>query len=131
MGPVETLRVFLRLMDESATDEESLREAYELLNDGAHKSLGARAHKAQTLSGRTYEPWEMLAQGRFRLLYAPAASGGMRVKIDGDTAVVLVRDSGGTLRARVPMVRESGSWRVSLAIPPMSGASTQGPAAAP
>lgn len=122
-GPVETLESFLELMDESTTNVESLRAAYELLDDGARRALGHRAHKAQTLSGRTYEPWEMLAQGRFRLRFAPAVRGGMRAELDGDRATVMVRDEGGELRARVPLVREAEGWRISLAIPPMSDAS--------
>lgn len=124
-APEDTLDAFLEAMDDSATDSASLERAYRLLDADARTALEARARKAQTLSGRPHAPWEMLAQGRFRLRFAPAAHGGMRAEVTGDRAVVQVRGERPGQSARVPMVREGGKWRVALAIPPLSGPETR------
>ena len=116
--PAETVRVFLDAMDQSANDAGRLADAYRLLDSHGREELRARAHKAETLTGRAFEPWEMLAQGRFRLRFAPAARGGMRERIRGATAVVVVTGAEGD-RAEVPLVREEGQWRVRLSIPPL------------
>jgi hypothetical protein len=116
-SPVATVRHFLEVMDRSAEEESALREAYRLVDASARAALARRAERAATLSGRSYEPWQMLAQGRFRLRFAPASRGGMRERIDGERAVVTVIGEKPGQRADVPLVREQGHWRIQLAIP--------------
>ena len=117
--PSGALRLFLSAMDRSEWDEEALREAYDLLSPDARRALEERAHMASTLSGRTFEPWEMLVQGRFRLRFAPRRGGGMVERIDGERAIVVVNGSRGGERAEVPMVEEEGRWRVDLDVSPL------------
>ena len=102
--PVEVVRQFLEAMKHSADDESALVEAYGLLDQNAQRALTARATRARSLSGEAYEPWQMLAQGRFRLNFE--ARGAMRERIDGE-------------RAEVPLVREQGRWRIQLVLPAM------------
>ena len=77
--PTGALQLFLDAMERSSSDETALEEAYRLLDRGAKAELGKRASLATSLSQRTFEPWEMLPQGRFRLRFRPRR---MRV-IDG------------------------------------------------
>ena len=116
--PVGALMLFLEAMDQGGGDSDALERAYHLLNEQARRELDERARKAETLAGRAYEPWEMLAQGRFRLRFAPARHR-MRAKIDGDRASVSVSDASGEHSVQVPMVREDKAWRVVLDVPPM------------
>jgi len=115
-SPSETLRQFLAAMDQSASDDRALRVAYELLASPAQKALEARAARVKSLAGQSLEPWQMLAQGRFRLRFSPASRRGMRESIQGDRATVTVTGTGPDERADVPLVRENGQWRVSLVL---------------
>jgi hypothetical protein len=125
--PVATVRHFLEVMDRSVADERALIEAFRLLDSGAQSALTERAERASTLAGRRYEPWQMLAQGRFRLRFAPATPGGMRERVTGERAIVTVTGSGEGQRAEVPLVREQGRWRIALRIPSMRTASSGEP----
>lgn len=116
-SPTEVLSRFLDAMDRSASSQGALADAYVLLDTHAKHQLHARAQHASLVSGRDFEPWQMLAQGRFRLRFAPADHGGLKAKVDGDSAVVHVTSSDRESRADVPMVREQGRWRVKLALP--------------
>jgi hypothetical protein len=116
-SPVETVRHFLEVMERGAADETALREAYRLLDASARAALVERAERASTLARRRYEPWQMLAQGRFRLLFAPTAPGGMREQVRGERAFVTVSGGKPGERAEVPLVREQGRWRIVLPIP--------------
>ncbi|MDD9941908.1 MAG: hypothetical protein OXU20_12760 [Myxococcales bacterium] len=112
-APGETLARFIDLMDRGGTG--ALQEAYGLLERAAQGELRRRARKAETLSGRSYAPWEMLAKGRFRLRFAPEA-GAMHVRFQGDQrAFVTVVGDG--QRVEVPLVSQGGRWRVVLALP--------------
>jgi hypothetical protein len=62
------------------------------------------------------EPWQMLAQGRFRLRFSPASRRGMKETIKGDQATVTVTGNGPGERADVPLVRENGQWRLQLVL---------------
>jgi len=115
-SPSEVLRQFLAAMDQSAADDRALRVAYELLASPAQKVLEARAARVKSLAGQSLEPWQMLAQGRFRLRFTPAARRGMRESISGDRATVTVTGVGPDELAQVPLVREHGQWRVSLVL---------------
>jgi hypothetical protein len=112
--PSETLRQFLAAMDQSGSDDRALKVAFELLASPAQKALETRAARVKSLAGQSLEPWQMLAQGRFRLRFSPASRRGMRETIQGDKATVTVTGTGPDERADVPLVRENGQWRVSL-----------------
>jgi hypothetical protein len=116
--PTAVVRHFLDVMERSATDDGALVEAYGLLDQSAQRALTARATRSRALSGQSFEPWQMLAQGRFRLRFAHAR-GGMRERITGERAVVVVTGNGVGQRAEVPLVREQGRWRIQLVLPPM------------
>lgn len=113
-SPTEVLRQFLAAMDQGAADETALRGAYELLATPAQRALQARAERAKTLAGQSFEPWQMLAQGRFRLRFTPAPRRGMRERIDGDRAVVTVTGQAPNERAEVALARERRGWCVVL-----------------
>lgn len=115
--PVQVLSEFLEAMDRSGDDVDALRQAYLLSDQRAHAALEKRANMATTLAGREFKPWEMLAQGRFRIVFSPAQRGGMREKINGDHAVVIVVGDDSSQRIEVPMIREKEGWRVELKIP--------------
>jgi len=120
--PSGALGLFLRAMDRSDWDDDALRRAYGLLDSDARQGLEERAELANSLSGRDFEPWEMLAQGRYRLRFSPRRGDGMREEINGDRATVVVVGERAGQRAEVRMVREEGGWRVALELPPMRGA---------
>jgi hypothetical protein len=115
-SPSEVLRQFLAAMDQSAADDRSLRVAYELLATPAQKALEARAARVKSLAGQSFEPWQMLAQGRFRLRFSPASRRGMKESIEGDRATVTVTGNGPGELAKVPLVRENGQWRLELVL---------------
>ncbi len=123
--PTGALVLFLEAMDQAASDSNALERAYRLLDPAARNALAQRADKAETLAGRAYPPWEMLAEGRFRLRFTPARHR-MRAKIDGDNARVSVSDESGKQTVHVPLVREGDAWRVVLDVPPMYQPAAQG-----
>ena len=117
--PLGALRMFLRAMERSSDDARALEEAYGLLDTAARDALVARARDASALAnGREFAPWEMLAQGRYRVRFPYAEYGSMRESIDGDRATVTVAGIDRRSRAEVPLVREDGHWRVVLRVPP-------------
>jgi hypothetical protein len=118
-SPIATVRHFLEVMDRSADEDDALVEAYGLLDESAQGALARRAERTSTLSGRAYQPWQMLVPGRFGLHFAPASPGGMHELVSGDTATVTVTGDKPGQRADVPLVREHGKWRIKLTIPPM------------
>jgi hypothetical protein len=118
-SPVGAVRHFLEVMESSRDQGPALREAFHLLDAAAQRALIRRAERASTLSGRPYEPYQMLAQGRFVLHFTPASPRGMTEHVSGDRAVVTVTGARRSDRAEIPLVREGGHWRIQLAIPPM------------
>jgi hypothetical protein len=116
--PRGTVQLFLAAMERSEHDEEALREAYVLLSAPARRELQERAHTATSYGADEMRPWEMLVRGGFRLTFTPASRGrGMRERIDGDQAIVVVQNESGDRRAEVPLVREDGRWRIVLELP--------------
>lgn len=112
--PSGALELFIEAMERSARDRGALEQAFELLSPKAQKALRKRAQLAGSLAGRDFEPWEMIAQGRFRLRFAPSR---MQARVDGQRAVVVVEGSEPGQQAEVPMVAdEQGGWRVDLPI---------------
>jgi hypothetical protein len=117
--PAEALTRFLEAMDRTAHDETALKDAFVLLDEQTQRELTARAERTSSLAGRNFAPWEMIAQGRFRLRFAPAEHTEMRATIagpGGDHATVHVKGDNGR-EAAVPLVREGGHWRVKLELP--------------
>jgi hypothetical protein len=106
-------------MDRSSWDQSALKEAFHLLEADARAALSERAREVPSLSGRELEPWDMIAQGRYRLRFAPRPGDGLREVIDasGDRATVTVLGADPDDRAAVPLVRERGRWRIALAVP--------------
>jgi hypothetical protein len=115
--PVTTVRTFLELMDRSSSDERALADAYALLDREARQALRARAGRARSLSGRTFEPWQKLAQGRYRLRFAPVSPGGLRARVQGERATVVATGARAGEHAEIPLVREGKAWRIVLALP--------------
>ncbi len=112
--PEGALRLFLDDMDES-DDAASMRLAYELLGPAARANLATRAHSTSLLQGRHFEPWEMLAAGRFGLAFRPKA---MRAAVVGDRATVDVYgEDPKTEHATVTCVHAGGGWRIEPDFP--------------
>ena len=118
-SPVAAVRHFLEVMERSRDQGPALREAFQLLDAAAQRALIRRAERASTLSGRPYEPYQMLAQGRFVLNFTPASPRGMTEVVSGDRAVVTVTGARRSDHAEIPLLREGGRWRIQLVIPPM------------
>ena len=115
-NPSEALSRFLEAMDRSLQHEAALKEAYALVDEAAQRELRARAERASSLASRSFAPWEMIAQGRFRLRFAQLDRADVRSTVTGDRATVHVKDEDGR-SADVPLVREHGHWRVQLVLP--------------
>jgi hypothetical protein len=116
--PEGALRAFLEAMDRSGHDSGAREEAYHLLAATTRERLDRRAELATSLARRRFEPWEMIAQGRYRLRFEGRAQDGLEAVVHGESAEVIVRGARGQ-EARVPMVREDGHWRIDLPIPEM------------
>ncbi len=114
LSPSDALSHFLEAMDRSSVNDEALADAYALLDDAGQRALSQRAEQAALVAGHEFPPWQMLAQGRFRLRFTPADHGGMRAEVHGSDAVVRVLGDDGRSQAAVPMVKQAGRWRVKL-----------------
>ncbi len=115
--PSGALALFLEAMGEAQDDPRARERAFELLAPESKRRLSERARLAAALSGRHFEPWEMLVEGRYRLRFAPRDGRGFEERVDGDRAIVVVHGQRSSARAEVPMVRDSGRWRVYLDVP--------------
>lgn len=122
-NPSEVLLRFLEAMDRSLQHEAALKDAYALLDERAQAELRARAERTSSLAGRNFAPWDMIAQGRFRLRLAPLDHAELRTTISADRAQVHVKDEDGRT-ADVPLVREHGHWRVKLELPTLAQTQT-------
>ncbi len=112
--PEGAVRLFVEKMESGAEDPHSMREAYQLLGPHARANLKERADRASKGQGRRYEPYEMLAEGRFGLKFRPKT---MIAKVEGEDAFVEVRGDGPEERATVHCVREAPAWRVEPELP--------------
>ncbi|MEM9190663.1 MAG: hypothetical protein AAGF12_15870 [Myxococcota bacterium] len=119
--PAGALTLFLRAMDRSERDAAGLRDAYELLDRESRAALQERADLANSsgVSGRRFQPWEMLVRGRFHLRFVPRSEDGIREIIEEGQARVIVTGNRDGQRADIPMVREDGRWKVVLNLPPL------------
>lgn len=111
--PEGAVRLWLEKM-ESADDGRAMKEAYQLLGPRARANLKERADRASRGQGRRFEPYEMLAEGRFGLRFRPKA---MTSRIEGDDAYVDVKGDGPDERATVKCTREAAGWRVEPDLP--------------
>lgn len=116
-APVEALTRFLTALDRGNVHAGARQESYAMLDREAQAHIAERAHRAALVTGRDWEPWEMLAPGRFRMRFTPAEHSGMRATVTGDRARVEVRDRDGRSRAEIAMVHQDGAWRVQLPVP--------------
>lgn len=114
--PEGAVRLWLEKMESSTEDGKAVKEAYALLGPRARANLADRAERASRGQGRRYEPYEMLAQGRFGLKFRPKT---MTARLEGDLAKVDVRGEGPEDRAEVACARENGAWRVEPDLPPV------------
>jgi hypothetical protein len=112
--PEGAVRLFVEKMESSAEDPRAMRDAYQLLGPHARANLKERAERASKGQGHRYEPYEMLAEGRFGLKFRPKA---MTARIDGEDAFVEVRGDGPEEHATVHCTHEGNAWRVEPELP--------------
>lgn len=116
--PTGAVRAFVEAMQRD-DDPHAREEAYRLVCPAAQIALAERARQAAALGGRSFEPWEMLAEDRALVLHAPRRSSAYRERaIEGETErrYVDVFDDGGEARA-IEVSRVEGSWCVELLVP--------------
>jgi hypothetical protein len=116
-SPEDVVRDFVAAMQQSASDERRVQDAYPLLAVETKRALEARAASATSLAGREVAPWEMIVPGRFRLRFEPKRYGGFETRVDGDVATVDVRGSRPEHHAVLKLHRESAGWRIALEVP--------------
>ncbi len=112
--PEGAVRLFLEKMESASDDPRAMREAYQLLGPRAQKNLKERAERASKGQGKRYDPYEMLAEGRFGLKFRPRT---MSTRIEGDEAFVDVKGEAAEEHATVKCAKEGTAWRVELELP--------------
>jgi hypothetical protein len=130
--PEAAVELFLRTM-QASEEEPAMRErAYGLLAKEARNRLASRARLASSLSNRHFEPWEMIAEGRYRLRFPPRrVDGFVTHMVSNDRAIVVVHGERSGERAEVGLVREEAGWRVLLAVPELGRARSPDAGTAP
>jgi len=115
--PDGAVRQWLDRMEASSDDPHAIREAYDLLGPKARATLVERAKRTSQLQGRRYEPWQMLAAGRFGMRFRPKS---MKALVaDNHATVQVFGDEPDSERASVPCVLEGAAWRVEPELPAM------------
>jgi hypothetical protein len=112
--PEGVVRLWLEKMESSSDDARAMKEAYALLGPKARANLTERADRASRGQGRRYQPYEMIAEGRFGLRFRPRT---MTARVDGDNAVVDVNGEGADEHAQVKCTRENQAWRIEPDLP--------------
>ena len=112
--PEGVVRLWVEKMESAAEDSRAMKEAYGLLGPRARANLKDRADRASRGQGRRYEPYEMLAEGRFGLRFRPRT---LTSRIDGDNAWVDVNGEGADEHAAVRCTREGVAWRIEPDLP--------------
>ena len=131
--PDGALELFLEAMGRAEDDPTARRRAFELLAPESRRAIAERARLASSLGSRRFEPWEMIAEGRYRLRFRPREVDGFTVKLTftmpvmagqvntiaigvadaldtvGDSAVLL---GAGSITSAVP---EPSAWALMLA----------------
>lgn len=116
-SPEDVVRDFVAAMQQSASDERRVQDAYSLLAGETKRALEARAVGATSLAGREIAPWELIVPGRFRLRFEPKRYGGFETRVDGNVAAVTVRGAREEQHAVLNLKREAAGWRIVLEIP--------------
>ncbi len=115
--PDRMVEEFVLRMQRVHGDPKTARPAFDLLWSEAKRNLAERAKRASSVAGRKVAPEEMLAPSRFALRFTPKRYEG---RIDGDWAIVTISgESPDAQHHDVKCVREDGSWRVVLDLPPL------------
>jgi hypothetical protein len=114
--PEGVVRLWIEKMESASDDPHATRDAYELMGPLAKKNLEQRAERASRGQGRRFEPWEMLAEGRFGLKFRPKTMSG---HVEGDDATVEVRGERPEEQASVRVARTPAGWRVEPELPPV------------
>ncbi len=114
--PDTMVEEFVLRMQRVHGDPKTARPAFELLWSEAKRNLAERAKRASSVLGRKVAPEEMLAPSRFSLRYTPRR---YDARVDGDWAIVTIAGEVADQRRDVKCVREDGSWRVALDLPPL------------
>lgn len=112
--PEGVVRLWLEKMEASADDARAMKEAYDLLGPRAKANLTERADRASRGQGRRFEPYEMLAEGRFGLRFRPRT---MTSHIEGDAATVEVSGEGTDEHAIVHCTKDQSAWRIEPDLP--------------
>ena len=112
--PEGVVRLWLEKMETAESDSRAMKEAYGLMGPKSRANLKERAERASRGQGRRYEPYEMLAEGRFGLRFRPRT---MTAHIEGDDAVVDVKGEGADEHAQVKCTKEASVWRIEPEIP--------------
>jgi hypothetical protein len=115
--PDGAVRQWLDRMEASSDDPHAIREAYDLLGPKARATLEERAKRTSQLQGRRFEPWQMLAAGRFGMRFRPKS---MKALVaDNHATVQIFGDEPDSERASVACVLEGAAWRVEPDLPTM------------
>ena len=115
--PERVVQEFVERMQRVHGDPKAARAAYDLLWADAKYNLGERAKRASALSGRKVAPEEMLAPTRFSVRFTPTR---YKADVQGDWAMVEVTGEAPGQQHSIKCVKEDGTWRVVLEIPPVS-----------
>ena len=121
--PEGAVRLFVEKMEVAADDGRAMRDAYQLLGPRAKNNLKERAERASRGQGRHFEPYEMLAEGRFGLKFRPKS---ITSRANGDEALVDVAGDSAEDHATVRCTREGGSWRVEPDLPDVTQPARRG-----
>lgn len=117
LAPTEALTAFLAALERSTHAPEQRKLAYEWLDLASQRALAERAQLSSSLSGRPFEPWDMLVPGRGSFASQSLAGVRLRAQVDGDRALVaLPTPQGRTPTPPIALVREQGRWRVALGL---------------
>ncbi|HWL84171.1 MAG TPA: hypothetical protein VNO21_00030 [Polyangiaceae bacterium] len=117
--PDGVVQLWLEKMEASTKDPRAAREAYALLGPATRHNLEVRAQRASRIQGRRFEPYEMLAEGRFGLKFRPktmhvAAVAGNEAKVD------VVGADPAAEHASVQCAREQSVWRIEPDLPELT-----------